>query len=102
MQFCIQLTFKLIFVGTGYRDKEDILGAWFQHNPDKRDNIFLATKFAFHTDPGSKSFRIRNEPEYIREAIDKSPKRLGLPYVDLYYCHRLDENQPVEMTVAAM
>ncbi|KAJ4415884.1 hypothetical protein N0V82_007078 [Gnomoniopsis sp. IMI 355080] len=87
----------------GYRDNEDLLGAWFKLNPGKRDHVFLATKFAFYTEPGNKSsFRIRNEPEYIQEAIDKSLKRLGLPFVDLYYCHRLDENQPVETTVTEM
>lgn len=83
-------------------DNEELLGTWFKQNPGKRENIFLATKFAFFTDPETKARRIRNEPEYIQEAIDKSLKRLGVPYVDLLYCHRLDENQPVETTVAEM
>jgi len=29
-----------------YGDSEDLLGKWFKQNTDKRDNIFLATKFA--------------------------------------------------------
>jgi len=29
-----------------YADSEDLLGKWFKQNPGKRDNIFLATKFA--------------------------------------------------------
>lgn len=84
-------------------DNEDLLGNWFKQNPDKRGNIFLATKFALAGwDPVTKSMKISNDPAYIQQAIDKSLSRLGLPYVDLYYCHRLDENAPVETTVAAM
>lgn len=85
-----------------YNDSEDLLGRWFKQNPGKRENIFLATKFANYLDPKTGERSVRNEPEYIKQAIDSSLKRLGLPYVDLYYCHRLDANQPIETTVAEM
>lgn len=85
-----------------YGDNEDLFGKWFKNNPGKRENIFLATKFAFFRDPETGIPRIRNDPEYIHEAIDRSLSRLGLSYVDLYYCHRLDADQPIETTVAAM
>lgn len=45
---------------------------------------------------------IDSSPEYCREALEKSLKRLGLPYVDLYYIHRLDEITPVEKTIEAL
>lgn len=85
-----------------YGDSEDLLGRWFKRNPGKRDNIFLATKFAFFVDPVTGERRIRNEPEYVHQAIDKSLARLGVPYVDLYYCHRLVADQPIEIVVAEM
>lgn len=78
------------------------MGQWFKRNPEKRDKIFLATKFANDFDPETGAFSIRNDPEYVEQAIDRSLKRLGLPYVDLFYCHRLDANQPIETTAAAM
>ena len=84
-----------------YADNEDLLGKWFAANPDKRKDIFLATKFAGKILPdGSRGFD--SSGPYCREACDKSLRRLGLPYVDLYYCHRLDRKTPIEQTVRAM
>lgn len=78
------------------------MGRWFKQNPGKRENLFLATKFAASRDAETGDMRIRNDPEYIHQAIDKSLTRLGLPYVDLYYCHRIDKDQPIEITVGEM
>lgn len=47
-------------------------------------------------------FRVVATPEYCRQAIEKSLKRLGLPYVDLYYLHRMDKVTPIEKTVEAL
>lgn len=85
-----------------YGDSEVVIGQWFKRNPEKRAKVFLATKFAWWVDPDTGVPRMRNEPEYIHQAIDKSLGRLGLPYVDLYYVHRLDPDQPIEITVAEM
>lgn len=85
-----------------YGDSEDLLGRWFARNPGKREQIFLATKFANYVDPNTGERRVRNEPEYIHAAIDKSLKRLGLDSVDLYYVHRVDGAQPIEVTMREM
>lgn len=45
---------------------------------------------------------VRSDPEYVKEACDKSLKRLGIETIDLYYCHRVDKVTPVELTVKAM
>ncbi|KIX06417.1 uncharacterized protein Z518_04393 [Rhinocladiella mackenziei CBS 650.93] len=85
-----------------YQDSEDLLGRWFQRNPGKRENIFLATKFGNYVDPETKQRSVRNEPEYIRAACDKSLRRLGIDQIDLYYAHRLQADQPIEITVKTM
>lgn len=40
--------------------------------------------------------------KHIMESVDKSLQRLGTDYLDLYFCHRFDEQTPVEETVRAM
>lgn len=40
--------------------------------------------------------------KHIFESIDKSLKRLGTDYVDIYFCHRPDPETPIEETARAM
>jgi aryl-alcohol dehydrogenase-like predicted oxidoreductase len=92
-----------IYSADEYKDSEDLLGKWFAANPDKRKDIFLATKFGIRTDPAAPTkFGVDSSPEYARQALDRSLKRLGLPYVDLYYVHRLDKITPIEKTIEAL
>lgn len=85
-----------------YGDSEDLLGRWFKNNPGKREQIFLATKFANFVDPKTGERSVKNEPEYIQQAVDKSLKRLGVDHIDLYYVHRLQASQPIEVTMQEM
>jgi aryl-alcohol dehydrogenase-like predicted oxidoreductase len=76
---------------------------WFAKTGN-RSKIFLCTKFANLRRPDGTS-QVRNDPPYIREACAKSHKRLGLAEgdaIDLYYCHRIDPNVPIEQTVETM
>lgn len=84
-----------------YGDSEELIGKWFKANPEKREKIFLATKFANRISKDG-SFVVDSSPEYVIEASSKSLSRLGVSSIDLYYCHRLDEKTPVEKTVEAM
>ncbi|KAF1835003.1 aldo/keto reductase-like protein, partial [Decorospora gaudefroyi] len=84
-----------------YGDNEDLISKWFQANPEKRANIFLATKFAGRVSDKGEHF-FDSSPEYAKQACDKSLKRLGLSQIDLYYCHRVDQKTPIERTVQAM
>lgn len=83
-----------------YADSEDIVGEWVKLS-GKRDDIFLATKFALQQDP-EVGFTIRSDPAYVKQACEKSLQRLGVDTIDLYYCHRVDRVTPIEKTVEAM
>ncbi|KAI0015910.1 Aldo/keto reductase [Xylariomycetidae sp. FL0641] len=81
-----------------YGDNEDVIGKWFQRHPERRKDIFLATKFAWVRENGT----IDSSPEYCRKAIERSLKRLGVEQIDLYYMHRAKFEVPIEKTVGAM
>jgi aryl-alcohol dehydrogenase-like predicted oxidoreductase len=67
----------------------------------RRDKYVLATKFGNIRLPDGKP-GAKGSPEYVMEACDKSLKRLGTDYIDLYFIHRVDETVPIEDTVGAM
>jgi aryl-alcohol dehydrogenase-like predicted oxidoreductase len=68
-----------------------------------RDEITLATKFANERRTDDPTYRaIRNDPPYIRQAVDASLKRLGVDVIDLYYMHRRDPRVPLAESVGAM
>lgn len=68
---------------------------------ERRKDIFLCTKFGAVI-PGSNQTEPCSRPEYVRSACEKSLKRLGVDYIDLYYQHRVDPTVPIEDTVRAM
>jgi voltage-dependent potassium channel beta subunit len=40
--------------------------------------------------------------KHIMESIERSLKRVGTDYFDIYYCHRFDPDTPLEETIRAM
>ena len=84
-----------------YGDNELLIGKWFKMNPDKRDKIFIASKFAaiMHED-GTRE--VNSSPEHCKVACNRALARLGVSCIDLYYIHRLDQKTPIEKTVQAL
>jgi len=69
---------------------------------DRRDQVFLATKFGNVRGPNGEFLGVRGDPEYVRSACEASLQRLGVEVIDLYYQHRVDPNVPIEDTVGEM
>src|ERR1700741_4482648 len=69
---------------------------------DRRDQVFLATKFGNVPGQGGDFLGFRGDPAYVRSACEASLKRLGVEVIDLYYQHRVDPDVPIEDTVGAM
>ncbi|KAK6955138.1 hypothetical protein Daesc_002769 [Daldinia eschscholtzii] len=86
-----------------YGDNEDLLGKWFKLHPDRRGDIFLATKWALeYGGDTSPEIYIDSTPENCIKSCERSLKRLGVDSIDLFYCHRFDSTTPVEKSVEAM
>ncbi|HKN25555.1 MAG TPA: aldo/keto reductase [Candidatus Acidoferrum sp.] len=84
----------------GYGDNEILVGKAIH---DRRDKVFLATKFAIVRDRSKPDVRgVSGKPEYVRSSCEASLKRLGVDTIDLYYQHRVDPKTPIEDTVGAM
>ena len=66
-----------------------------------RDDYVIASKFGNLGLLGDPRFA-DGRPEYVREACDKSLRRLKTDVIDLYYIHRIDPTVPIEDTVGAM
>jgi len=84
----------------GPHTNEELLGRAIR---GKRDQLFIATKFGIMRDRSDPTMRgINGRPDYVRECVEGSLKRLGVETIDLYYQHRVDPNTPIEDTVGAM
>jgi len=75
---------------------EKLIGRWFKET-GRRDEIFLATKFAL-----TPEWQLRGDAAYVKEACAGSLERLGIDCIDLYYQHTVDPKTPIEETVGAM
>jgi aryl-alcohol dehydrogenase-like predicted oxidoreductase len=78
---------------------EEIIGRALKDYAN-RDEIVLATKVHGRMHQGPNGAGLSRKA--IMSEIDKSLKRLGTDYVDLYQIHRWDYNTPIEETMEAL
>ena len=76
---------------------EEIVGKWLK---GKRDDFILATKVhgIMGPRPNDKGLSRR----HIMEACEASLRRLQTDYIDLYQCHAVDPETPLEETLRAL
>ena len=69
-----------------------------------RDQVVIATKFGFQIDSEEDPHPVglNSRPEYIRESVEGSLKRLKVDTIDLLYQHRVDPNVPIEDVAGAV
>lgn len=63
-----------------------------------RDEVVIATKFGFNFGQAAdaKPQGLCSRPEYIRQTVEDSLKRLRVEAIDLLYQHRVDPDVPIE------
>jgi len=69
------------------------LGQW-------RDEMIITTKAGYYMWPGP--YGEWGSRKYLLSSLDQSLKRMGIPYVDIFYSHRPDPDTPLEETMGAL
>ena len=67
-----------------------------------RNQVVIATKFAFKFDANGKQAGLDSRPEHIKEVAEASLQRLRTDVIDLLYQHRVDPNVPIEDVAGAV
>jgi len=100
---------RALELGVNFLDTADIYGPYINEElvgkalKSRRDKFVLATKFGIVRQTENYGISgVNGRPEYVREAVDASLKRLQIDVIDLYYLHRVDPDTPIEETVGAM
>ncbi len=77
---------------------EQILGKALKEIP--RESYVLSTKVFWSMGDGCNDRGLSRK--HIIEQCNNSLKRLGVDYIDIYYCHRFDDETPILETLIAM
>ncbi|CAE6534334.1 unnamed protein product, partial [Rhizoctonia solani] len=72
-----------------YGDSEQLIGDWLKRT-GQRD------KFGFRPDGPC------GTPDYVKQCLEESLRKLDVDTIDLYYVHRIDKNTPIEVTMNAL
>ncbi len=67
-----------------------------------REQVVIATKFGYQFGPNGENMGLNSRPEYIKQGVEESLKRLRVETIDLLYQHRVDPNVPIEDVAGAV
>jgi pyridoxine 4-dehydrogenase len=96
----VELGVDLIDTADAYGpETSELLIAEALHPYPKR--LVIATKGGF-TRPGPGQWVANGRPEYLKQCVDASLKRLRLERIDLYQLHRIDAKVPMEDSLGAL
>ena len=65
-----------------------------------RDELIISTKAGYDMWPGPCG--INGSRKHLLASLDQSLRRMGIPYVDIFYSHRFDSETPLEETMGAI
>ncbi len=73
---------------------EEIIGAWLAERRDVHDQVVIATKGRFPTNPSPNGVGLSRR--HLTDALDGSLRRLGVDTIDLYQFHAWDPLTPID------
>jgi aryl-alcohol dehydrogenase-like predicted oxidoreductase len=83
----------------GFGHNEELIGNTLK---EWKGEVFIATKCGIERKKGEYKRSINNRPDYIRQSLEGSLRRLKRDHVDLYYLHRLDSSTPLEDSIGEL
>jgi len=81
---------------------ELVMGAALKKLNFSRDSYILSSKVMFGAEKEPKPTQKGLSRKHVFEAAHQAMRRMGVDYLDLYFCHRPDPAVPIEETVRAM
>ncbi len=103
----IKVLQRAVELGVNFIDTADSYGPEVSENiiaealyPYKKD-LVIATKGGFARS-GPNKWEMVGRPEYLRQCVEMSLRRLKLERIDLYQLHRIDPKVPVEESLGAL
>lgn len=102
----IRVLRRAVELGVDLFDTADSYGPFVAENLLREalhpyDGITIATKGGFvRTGPGG--WHPLGRPEYLRQCVEMSLRRLGVSTIDLYQLHRIDPKVPAEEQIGAL
>ena len=85
----------------GRGKSETVMGSVLKKMHWPRDSYIISSKVFFGSD-GKLPTQVGLHRKHVVEACEGALSRLGLDYLDLYFCHRPDKSTPIEETVWTM
>ncbi len=87
--------------GPPYGSAEETFGRILREDlAAHRDELFVSTKAGYDMWPGP--YGNMGSRKYLLASLDKSLRRMGLEYVDVFYHHRPDPETPLEESMGAL
>ena len=77
---------------------EEVMGAAIKDL--QRESLVISSKVFWRTMPGPNGKGLSRK--HIMESCEASLRKMGLDYLDIYFCHRYDPETPLEEVVRAM
>ncbi len=99
VDICLDAGVTMFDTADVYSDgaSEEILG---KAVAGRRNRVMISTKGTFRTGDGPND--VGSSRRYLINAVDRSLKRLGTDYIDLYQLHGFDAMTPIEETVSTL
>jgi aryl-alcohol dehydrogenase-like predicted oxidoreductase len=103
----IALIRKAVELGVTFFDTAQVYGPFVNEElvgealEPIRGDVVIASKFGITVDDEGQQV-VGSRPEYIKESVEGSLRRLRVDAIDLFYQHRVDPNVPIEDVAGAV